>query len=231
MHQATLLIVEDDENIAALIKLYAEKAGFRAIVALEGQTGLEYAEQMDLDCIILDLMLPNISGVDILKQVRKTKDTPVIILTAKEEEVEMLLGLELGADDYITKPFKPSVLMARVKAVLRRSQASPSKEKLEVIQAGALTIDCTKHRASLEDRELEFSPIEMRLIALLASHPGQVFNRDQLMEKIYEGKGKFVFDRTVDVHIGNIRKKLGDDPKQPRFIQSVFGVGYKFKEQ
>lgn len=231
MHQDTLLIVEDDENIAALVKLYAEKAGFRALVALDGQVGLDYAEQMDLDCIILDLMLPSISGVDILKQIRKTKDTPVIILTAKEEEVEMLLGLELGADDYITKPFKPNVLMARVKAVLRRSQLSLANENPEIIQAGVLKLDSTKHRAWLGDKELEFSPIEMRLISILASHPGQVFSRDQLMEKIYEGKGKFVFDRTVDVHIGNIRKKLGEDPKQPRFIQSVFGVGYKFKEQ
>ncbi|HCW31876.1 MAG: two component transcriptional regulator, winged helix family, two-component system, OmpR family, alkaline phosphatase synthesis response regulator PhoP [Candidatus Peregrinibacteria bacterium GW2011_GWF2_39_17] len=231
MNQSTLLIVEDDENIAALVKKYAEKAGFRVIVALDGQTGLDYAEQIDADCIILDLMLPSISGVDILKQLRKTKDTPVIILTAKVEEVEMLLGLELGADDYVTKPFKPNVLMARVKAILRRSQSNLNNEKTEIIQVGALKIDGAKHSIWLEDKELEFSPIEMRLISLLASHPGQVFSRDQLMEKIYEGKGKFVFDRTVDVHIGNIRKKLGEDPKQPRFIQSVFGVGYKFKEQ
>lgn len=231
MHQGTLLIIEDDENIAALVKRYAEKAGFRVLVALDGQVGLDYAQQIDTNCIILDLMLPYVSGVDILKQLRKTKDTPVIILTAKEEEVEMLLGLELGADDYVTKPFKPDVLMARVKAVLRRSQPAPTNEKSETIQAGALKIDCTKHRAWLEERELEFSPIEMRLISLLASHPGQVFNRDQLMEKIYERKEKFVFDRTVDVHIGNIRKKLGEDSKQPRFIQSVFGIGYKFKEQ
>lgn len=231
MHQDTLLIIEDDENIAALVKRYAEKAGFRVIIALDGQIGLDYAQKVDADCIILDLMLPQISGVDILKQLRKSKDTPVIILTAKEEEVEMLLGLELGADDYVTKPFKPNVLMARVKAVLRRSQPSLGNETPVTIQVGALRIDSVKHRAWLEDKELEFSPVEMRLISLLASHPGQVFSRDQLMEKVYEGKGKFVFDRTVDVHIGNIRKKLGDDPKEPHFIQSVFGVGYKFKEQ
>lgn len=231
MNQSTLLIIEDDENIAALVRKYAEKTGFRVIVALDGQTGLDYAQQIQADCIILDLMLPDISGVDILKQLRKTKETPVIILTAKVEEVEMLLGLELGADDYVTKPFKPNVLMARVKAVLRRSQSNLSNEKPEIIQVGALKIDATKHRVWLEGKALEFSPIEMRLISVLASHPGQVFSRDQLMEKIYEGKGKFVFDRTMDVHIANIRKKLGEDSKQPRFIQSVFGVGYKFKEQ
>lgn len=231
MRQSTLLIIEDDKNIATLVKLYAEKAGFRAITAFDGQVGLDYAQQMDLDCIILDLMLPSVSGVDILKQLRKSKETPVIILTAKEEEVEMLLGLELGADDYVTKPFKPNVLMARVKAVLRRSQSIVSKEKPKILQVGILKIDSIQHRAWIADKELGFSPVEMRLIFLLASHPGRVFSRDQLMEEVYERKGKFVFDRTVDVHIGNIRKKLGEDPKQPRFIQSVFGVGYKFKEQ
>jgi len=230
MKQETLLIIEDDENIASLVKIYAEKAGFRVLVASDGEQGLNYAKTMKTDCIILDLMLPKLGGIEILREFRKIKETPVIILTAKEEEIEMLIGLELGADDYITKPFKPNVLMARVKAVLRRTHLSEEKEAAE-IKVGPLRIELSKHKVQLNEEEIEFSPVEIRLLTLLASHPGRVFNRDQLMEKIYEREGKFVFDRTVDVHIGNIRKKLGDDPKNPRFIQSVFGVGYKFKEQ
>lgn len=229
MKQDTLLIIEDDENIASLVKIYAEKAGFRVVVASDGETGLTCAKTMNADCIVLDLMLPKIGGIEILRELRTVKQTPVIILTAKQEEIEMLLGLELGADDYVTKPFKPNILMARIKALLRRAHPPVEKEE-EKICVGKLTIEPKKYRVELEGRTLEISPVEMRLLSLLASHPGQVFNREQLMERVYEREGKFVFDRTVDVHIGNLRKKLNDDPKNPRFIQSIFGVGYKFKE-
>jgi DNA-binding response OmpR family regulator len=231
MKQETLLIIEDDENIASLVKLYAEKAGFRTIVSFDGLEGLEYAKKIQPDCIVLDLMLPGLGGVEILKQVRMESKVPIIILTAKEEEVEMLVGLELGADDYVTKPFKPNVLLARIKAVMRRTSTTHEGQDLEKMELGGLVIDPKKFSMNMDGSDIDLSAIEMKLITILASHPGQVFSREKLMEKIYEKEGKFVFDRTIDVHIANIRKKLRDDPKKPKYIESVFGVGYKFKEQ
>ncbi len=230
MKTQTLLIIEDDKNIASLVKLYADKAGFRTVISLDGAEGLHLAKQMKPDCIILDIMLPGLDGIEILKQIRAESELPIIILTAKEEEVEVLLGLELGADDYVTKPFKPNVLLARIKAVLRRN-AGKKEDRSEKLEVGDLIIDTAKFIVWRGRKSIELSPIEMRLLKCFASHPGQVFSRAQLMGKVYEGEGKFIFDRTIDVHIMNLRKKLGDDSKKPKYIESVFGIGYKLKEQ
>ena len=227
----TILIIEDDPNISELIRLYAEKEGFRALVSPTADGAFELLPSKP-DCIILDLMLPGLSGIDFLKQLRQESLVPVIIASAKSEELDTLLGLELGADDYVSKPFSPKELMARVKAVLRRSQASKEEatQEEEEVAFKDLAIDSLKMRVQRGGKMLKLSPIEFRLIHLFASHPGQVFSRDQLMAKVYDSDHHYVFDRTIDGHIKNLRRKLGDKPKKPKYIESVFGVGYKSKE-
>jgi len=226
--QNTILIIEDDPHIADLVKLYCEKEGFRAITTLDGKEGLRLAETIQADCIILDRMLPGMEGLEILKKIRFSSKTPVIFLTAKGEEIEKIIGLELGGDDYVTKPFSPKELMARIKALLRRSNPEVSLE--EKFKINDLTLDGAKFEVKKGGKIIELSALEFKLLQVLASHPGHVFSREKLMENIYESHSKLVFDRTMDVHIKNIRKKLGDDAKKPRYIQSVFGIGYKFKE-
>lgn len=224
----TILIIEDDQHIADLLKIYCEKESFRAVVALDGEKGLDYSKKIKPDCILLDLMLPEIDGMEILKQIRSYSDTPIIIITAKEEEVEKILGLEIGADDYVTKPFSPKEVMARIKAVLRRS--SPKIGVQDNIKIADLEIETDKFKVKKGNKEVQLSALEFKLLKLLASNPGRVFSREQLMKNIYDSDAKIVFDRTIDVHVKKLRKKLGDTPKKPKYIESVFGVGYKFKE-
>ncbi len=225
----TILIIEDDRHIAELAKLYCEKEGFRAITASDGKQGLDLAKKAKPNCIILDLMLPEIDGIEVLKQIRMNASTPIIILTAKEEEIEKILGLEMGADDYVTKPFSPKELMARIKAVLRRSVKKSDTQ--DFIKIHDLEIDTGKFEVKKGMKIIQLSALEFKLLQLLASNPGQVFSREQLMENLYESNSKIVFDRTMDVHIKNLRKKLGDNPKKPSYIESIFGIGYKFKEE
>lgn len=228
--QNTILIIEDDKNIAELVKLYCNKEGFRAIIALDGKEGLDLAKKANPACIILDLMLPEIGGIDILKELRARGNTPVIILTAKEEEVEKILGLEMGADDYITKPFSPNELMARIKAVLRRTKHGATKTT-DIIEIQDLQIDPEKFEVKKGTKKITLSASEFKLLRILAGSPGRVFSREQLMNELYENNAKTVFDRTMDVHIKNLRKKLNDNPKKPTYIESVFSIGYKFKEE
>jgi DNA-binding response OmpR family regulator len=224
----TILIIEDDKHIADLVKLYCEKEGFRSIVAYDGEAGLELAKKSNPSCVILDLMLPKKDGMEVLKEVRSIADTPVIILTAKEEEIEKILGLEIGADDYVTKPFSPKELMARIKAVLRRTNRAVKMQ--ETMRIKNLFIDGSKFQVKKGDKQIDLSVLEFKLLQVFASNPGRVFTREQLMASIYKSDAKLVFDRTIDVHIKNLRKKLGDNPKKPIYIESVFGMGYKFKE-
>ena len=225
----TILIIEDDQHIADLVKLYCEKEGFRAVIALDGEQGVNFAKKSTPDCIILDLMLPEIDGMQVLKEIRSYSNVPVIILTAKEEEIEKILGLEMGADDYVTKPFSPKEVMARVKAVLRRS--TPKAETKNNVKISDLEIDANKFEVKKGNKKIQLSALEFKLLNLLASSPGRVFPREQIMKNIYESDSKIVFDRTIDVHVKNLRKKLGDNPKKPKYIESIFGVGYKFKEE
>lgn len=224
----SVLIIEDDKKIADLLTLYCEEESYRVIHSENGREGLELALKVNPDVILLDRMLPEMEGLEILREIRQNHQTPVLILSARSDEIERVLGLELGADDYISKPFSPKEVMARIKAVLRRSKSAPKSEK--ALSVGKLEIFPDKMRVKLEGETLTLSALEFRLLYIIASAPGRVFSRDQLMEELYDSKA-MVYDRTIDAHIKNLRKKMSDDPKKPKYIESIFGVGYKFKEQ
>jgi DNA-binding response OmpR family regulator len=225
----TILIIEDDPKIADLLRLYCEQEGYRVLHSDCGKTGLELAQQSNPDVILLDRMLPEMEGLDILRELRSTHQTPVLILSAKSDEIERVVGLELGADDYISKPFSPKEVIARIKAVLRRSHSSPTSNG-KILDAGSLSIYPDEMRVTIDGESIALSALEFKLLHLMVSSPERVYSRDQLMDVLYDSKG-LVYDRTIDAHIKKLRKKLKDSPKKPRFIESVHGVGYKFKSQ
>ncbi len=224
--QEKILVIEDEENIIDLIKLYLSNEGFQVEGVSDGGKALEAFELFKPSLIILDIMLPGVDGWEICREIRKSSPVPIIMLTAKETEVDKVLGLELGADDYITKPFSPRELIARVRAVLRRSQA-PIEEK-EKLQFQDLTIDLKRREVCRANEVITLTAKEFDLLKFLASSPGVVFSRDRLLEKVwgYEFYGDL---RTVDVHIRHLREKLKDDVENPSFIETIWGVGYKFK--
>ena len=223
-----ILVVDDDPKTAELIKLYLEKDGYQVLVAYDGRQALELARQRRPDLIVLDLMLPKIDGLDICRIVRAESQTPIIMLTAKTTEDDKLLGLDLGADDYITKPFSPREVVARVRVVLRRAGEDREREPRR-ITIRDLEVDCVSHEARLRGDLLRLTPKEFRLLETLAKQPGRAWSRLELLELVfgfeYEG-----LERTVDVHIMNLRKKIERDPAQPEYIQTVYGVGYKCSE-
>ncbi len=221
----TILVIEDEPELVKVLRSYLEQAGFGVITAGRGDTGLFTWEQKSPDLVILDLNLPGMDGLDVARQIRRKASTPIIMLTARVEEADQLVGLELGADDYITKPFSPRIVVARVRALLRRGEASVSAPR--VLRAADLEIDLDGHTVLLAEQMIEVTPTEFSLLATLASQPGRAFSRLQLLEAsqgaAYEG-----YERTIDAHIKNLRAKLEPDPKNPRYIETVFGVGYRF---
>ena len=224
----TILVVDDEEHIVELVELYLSKEGYSVISAGDGAGAVEKFALQGPDLVILDIMLPGMDGLDVLREIRKSSDVPVIMLTARESEVDKVVGLELGADDYLTKPFSPRELVARVKAVLRRSAPLRHDEE-PVLNRGALTLDSSRRNVEVEDLgRVELTAKEFDLLHVLAANPGIVFTRDRLMEKVwgYEYAGE---TRTVDVYIRHLREKLADDADSPRFIETVRGVGYRFK--
>lgn len=224
---STILIIEDEIELVKILKIYLEKAGYQVLLAARGDQGLTLWEQNRPDLLIIDLNLPGVDGLDVTRTIRKRSDVPIIILTARVEEMDRLIGLELGADDYISKPFSPREVVARVKAVLRRSSRSTSGDN-NLLEFEGLTIDIEGHRVARKDQVLELTPTEFSILVTLASHPGRVFSRLQLLEKsqgsAYEG-----YERTIDAHVKNLRSKLEDDPHNPQCIETVFGVGYRFR--
>lgn len=229
--QKKILIIEDDDNIANLVSLYADKEGYMVHHSDNGLVGLEDFTVFQPDFVILDLMLPELNGIEVAKTIRKTSSVPILMLTAKSEELDKILGLEIGADDYLTKPFSPRELMARIKTILRRSNPIlDSGKDANIIQIHDLWVNVEKMEIKQKNNLIHFSSLEFRLLLFLIQHPGVVFSRDKLMSEIYVNDDVLVFDRTIDVHIKNIRKKLGDDSKSPQYIQSIFGVGYKLIE-
>ena len=224
MHK-TILIIEDDAKIADLIQLYLAQEEFRCIQAHTGTEGLEHELKVKPDLIILDRMLPEMEGLEVLKKVRAQLDVPVLILSAKSDEIEKIIGLEVGADDYLSKPFSPKELVARVKAILRRSRRAAPQHA--VLHYKDLMLDPEKLLVMQGNKTIDFSALEFKLLYALAQHPGRVFTREQLMGEIYDSSLALVFDRTIDAHIKKLRKKLGDNPKKPKYIASIFGVGYK----
>ena len=220
-----ILVVDDEAEIVKLVRAYLERAGFAVVTASEGRQALAVFRHERPNLVVLDLNLPGMDGLDVCRALRRDSDIPIIMLTARIEETDRLIGLELGADDYIVKPFSPREVVARVRTVLRRAEGPPVRP--EVISSAGVMLDLTQRAASLNGQPLDLTTMEFDLLALLVQHPGQVFTRLQLLEGTqdvaYEG-----YDRTIDVHIKNLRKKLGDDSQEPRFIETIRGVGYRF---
>ena len=221
----TVLVVDDDHKLISLVRMYLEWEGYPVLAAYDGPQALEMFDRHKPGFVILDLMLPKIDGVTLCRRIRETSAVPILMLTAKVEEVDKLVGLSVGADDYLTKPFSPRELVARVRAILRRS--APAALTRPRLARGGLVMDLERHEVSVEGREVRLTPIEYKLLQALMEFPGRVFTRDQLLAHVYAFDEAVVVDRTVDVHIGKLREKLGDDPGRPRYIQTVRGVGYK----
>jgi two-component system alkaline phosphatase synthesis response regulator PhoP len=223
-----ILVVDDEEHILELVELYLGKEGYKVVSAQDGDAAVERFAMEKPDLLVLDIMLPGKDGLDVLREIRKTSRVPVIMLTARESEVDKVVGLELGADDYLTKPFSPRELVARVKAVLRRAGPHADEPEL-VITRGGLTIDSGRRAVEVEGAgPVELTAKEFDLLYVMAANPGIVLTRERLMEKVwgYEYIGD---TRTVDVYIRHLREKLADDADNPRFIETVRGVGYRFK--
>jgi two-component system alkaline phosphatase synthesis response regulator PhoP len=223
-----ILVVDDEPKIVRLARDYLERSGFRVLPAGDGPSALAAARQEKPDLVVLDLNLPGMDGLDVCRALRRTSAVPIIMLTARAEEADRLIGLEIGADDYIVKPFSPRELVARVRAVLRRTQGDVQTPGL--IQSGDLTIDLAGHRVTRRGEPLKLTRVEFNLLAILAQHPGQTFSRGQLLERLH-GVANGGFDRSIDAHVKNLRRKLEDDPADPRYILTVYGIGYQFAEQ
>ncbi len=225
----TILVVDDEPKIVKLVGDYLERAGFRVESAADGKTALSRARAGRPDLVVLDLGLPQLDGLDVTRELRKLSNVPIIMLTARSEEADKLIGLELGADDYITKPFSPRELVARVRVVLRRMENSGTSP--EVIHLADLTLDVPRMRLSAEGREIEeLTPTEFQLLAAMARQPGRVFTRAQLLDAVH-GVAFESYERAIDAHIKNIRRKIEPDPPEPRYVLTVYGVGYKFTER
>ena len=222
-----VLVVDDDAKTVELVKLYLNRDGYRVLTAYDGIEALRLARESHPDLIVLDLMLPGLDGLEVCRVLRAESDVPIIMLTAKTTEQDKLTGLDLGADDYVTKPFSPRELAARIRAVLRRLPEETLQRGPEEIRHGELLVNFVKREASAVGRPLNLTPIEFKLLGVLAREPERVFTRAQLIEKVF-GYDFDGFDRTVDVHILNLRQKLEPDPHHPRYIKTLYGIGYKF---
>jgi two-component system alkaline phosphatase synthesis response regulator PhoP len=223
-----ILVVDDEPRIAEIARDYLERAGYRVTTAGSGTDALALARTRHPDLIVLDLGLPHMDGLDVTRTLRKQSNVPIIMLTARVDESDKLIGLELGADDYVTKPFSPKELVARVRAVFRRIDAAP--ERGDIIRTGDVTLDKRRMQAKMGDRSIDLTTTEFELLATLARQPGRVFTRAQLLDAI-RGEAVDSFDRAIDAHIKNLRRKLEPDPRRPRYVLTVHGVGYKCDER
>ncbi len=228
MGKGTILVVEDEKDIRELLRHHLEREHFRVLAASSGEEGLKLAKREHPDLVLLDLMLPGLDGLEVCRALRadaETRRTPIVMLTARSEDADVVAGLELGADDYVTKPFQPRVLLARLRAVLRRLEAERA-EPGESIVCGELVIDSARHQVRLKDKAISLTLTEFRILTHLARHPGRVFSRYQILDGI-QGQDSFVLDRTIDVHIAALRRKLGGFGDR---IETVRGVGYRLKD-
>jgi DNA-binding response OmpR family regulator len=223
----TILVVDDEPRIVDLARDYLEHAGFRVIAASDGTSALESARRDRPDLVVLDLGLPGRDGLDVTKALRAEGSIPIVMVTARDDELDKLLGLELGADDYLTKPFSPRELVARVKAVLRRTDRPV--EASDVIRVGELTLDMPRMRTEVDGRNVELTPTEFTLLATLARQPGRIFTRSQLLDALH-GVAFESYERAIDSHVKNLRRKIEPDPRNPRYVLTIYGVGYKFVE-
>ena len=225
----TILIIEDDANTVALITLYCEREGFKTLTATDGAAGLQKAVRQNPDLVVLDLMLPALDGWDVCRRLRQKSNVPIIMLTARGDEVDRVSGLSLGADDYVVKPFSPRELVERIKAVLRRTRPRQSPEK-QILSHLTLQLDLHNRRVSVSNRSVDLTPHEYRLLETLMSAPGRTFTRDELLARLYPKGEALVIDRVVDVHIGKLRQKIETNPPEPQFILTVRGIGYRFAD-
>jgi len=228
LNESTILIVEDEPNIAEIVSLYLKRAGYQPLVIANGEEALASLQNQLPDLVILDVMLPGMDGLSLTRWLRQRSNIPIILLTARGEEVDRISGLELGADDYVVKPFSPQELVSRVKAVLRRVKPNESDQNQETLRIGEITIDPRTRILTLTDVEVPLTAKEFDLLYLLARHPRQVFTRDQLLDEIW-GLADYIDPGTVTVHIRRLREKIEKSPSEPDHLQTVWGVGYKFE--
>ncbi|MEW6567460.1 MAG: response regulator transcription factor [Chloroflexota bacterium] len=224
----TIPVVDDEERLVALLEAYLKQEGFRVLTASSGRQALEIARRETPALIVLDIMMPEMDGLEFLRAHRRQAQTPVILLTARVEDDEKIVGLEMGADDYMTKPFRPRELVARIRAVLRR--AGRSEPTATTLKVSDLILDRDRHKVTVGGRRVDLTPSEFELLAALLSAPGRVFTRLELLERI-QGVGCEGYERTIDVHVKNLRAKIESDPRTPQYIQTIYGVGYRLTEE
>jgi DNA-binding response OmpR family regulator len=228
MNKDLVLVVDDEKTLVKALTFNLEKEGFRVEQAYDGEEALQKVVEVKPDIVVLDLMLPGLDGFEVCRRIRKKHDVPIIMLTARSEDIDKVLGLELGADDYLTKPFNARELVARIKAILRRTTAREEEPK-KVIQIGDLQVDLLQHRIRLSEKDVNLTSKEFALLSFLATNAGNVYSREQLLEQVW-GYDYYGDVRTVDVHIRHIREKIEADPSNPDYIITVWGTGYKIRE-
>jgi two-component system, OmpR family, alkaline phosphatase synthesis response regulator PhoP len=223
----TILVVDDEPKIVEFARDYLEHAGFAVVSASDGAEALARARTDHPDLIVLDLGLPRVDGLDVARALRRDSNVPIVILSGRSDESDKLVGLELGADDYVTKPFSPKELVARVRAVLRRSERPADRS--DIVRAADVTLDAPRMRVRAGDRDVDLTPTEFQLLMALAREPGRVFTRSQLLDAVH-GVAFESYERAIDAHVKNIRRKLERDPREPQYLQTVHGVGYRFRD-
>ncbi len=228
MSGETILVVDDEPKLVKTVRAYLENAGFRVVTAGDGQMALTVYRHEKPALVILDLGLPGMDGLDVARSLRRDSNVPIIMLTARVDETDKLIGLELGADDYVTKPFSPRELVARVRAVLRRTGGEREQPQAPIV-AGDVQVDLERRQATVGGKPVELTPTEFELLVVLARHPGRVFSRLELLDRV-QGYAFEGYERTVDAHVKNLRQKIEPDPKEPRYVLTVYGVGYRFSE-
>jgi DNA-binding response OmpR family regulator len=228
MSGETILVVDDEPKLVKTVRAYLENAGFRVVTANDGQMALTVHRHEKPSLVILDLGLPGMDGLDVARTLRRDSNVPIIMLTARVDETDKLIGLELGADDYVTKPFSPRELVARVRAVLRRTGGEREQPQAPIV-AGDVYVDLERRRATVGGTPVDLTPTEFDLLVVLARHPGRVFSRLELLDRV-QGYAFEGYERTVDAHVKNLRQKIEPDPKDPRYVLTVYGVGYRFSE-
>jgi two-component system alkaline phosphatase synthesis response regulator PhoP len=229
MSGETILVVDDEPKILKTVRVYLENAGFRVVTAGDGQMALTIYRHERPALVVLDLGLPGMDGLDVARTLRRDSNVPIIMLTARVDETDKLIGLELGSDDYVTKPFSPRELVARVRAVLRRTGGEREQAPVPIV-TGDVAIDMERRQVTVRGQPVELTPTEFDLLVVLARHPGRVFTRLELLDRV-QGYAFEGYERTVDAHVKNLRQKIEPDPKQPRYLLTVYGVGYRFTEQ
>jgi len=226
----TILVVDDEPEIVRLVRSYLEQEGYRVVIAYNGEEALYAARHEKPDLVVLDVLMPKMDGLEFTRRVRREQDVPIIMLTARADETDRIVGLELGADDYVTKPFSPREVVARVRAVLRRVQSSPETETPPVLRVGGIVLDRSTHRVTTDGEPVDLTPTEFDVLKTLMSTPGRVFSRAEILEAL-QGIAFEAYERTVDAHIKNLRRKIEPEPSNPRYVLTVRGVGYRLNPE